>query len=335
MRRAPSLRLRRDERKELEDLAANPRISPRISRRAQVVLQASQGARNDVIARRIGTSPGTVARWRRRFIAHGVPGITREAPRPGRPPVIPPSKVVAVLRRTMDRSPPHGGRWTARALAAETGLSRSTIQRIWKARGIDPRRQADRPGAPRATAFFERVTDMVGLFLDPPERAIAFSTDEGTQSPRLLAADRRLLDELRQRNRDAEFQAFLQAIDRETPSPLDIHLLVDSRFGTSSPEIEHWLIRHPRLHLHYVSPDARGSSAIDRLFAELSKKRVHREASAPVWQLHRAIRAHFRMAIESAKPFVWTATGRDIRGRFGRPVIPRETNGTRTGTSSK
>ncbi|HTT35864.1 MAG TPA: helix-turn-helix domain-containing protein [Thermoplasmata archaeon] len=321
MRIAPRVRLRREERRELAALAARPGPSDPVARRATMVLAAAQGQSNEKIARRLGVGPGTVGRWRRRFIQQGVPGVLREAPRQGRPPLVLRGQVEAVVQRTLREAPPDGRRWTVRAMARATGLSRSTVHRIWRVRGVDPRRTS--PGAPLASGsdFFNRVTDLVGLYLDPPERAIAFATDERLRGAGPTPAPRRSLEELQRRRRGAEFRAFLQAVERETPRSLDVHLLVDGRLAPAPPPVEHWLARHPRVHLHFLPPDLLGRTAIDRFFAEFSRKRVRPGSVPSVWRLHRALRAHLAQEGADAAPFVWTAPADEIRGRTGQPVI--------------
>lgn len=308
---------------------AHSRSAPRrVAVRAQIVLRASEGARNSEIARELGTSAGTAALWRRRFLSHGVAGLTKEAPRPGRPPLVSPSTIESVVRTTVDRPPPAGVRWSSRAVAHELGISKSTVQRIWKAHGVQQRKSRPPPSRDAGMGFLDKVTDFVGLYANPSERAMALSTDErlpvgATQPvPSLPVAPRA------RRSRGAEFRAFLQIMDRETPRFLDVHLLVDSRLGPLPPEVERWMSHHPRFHLHPLPRDRVGLTLIDGLIDAFSRRKDRPGASESAHRLKYALREHARQPDDSARPFVWTATSGEIRGAYGRRAIQSETSGT-------
>lgn len=318
MRRAPSVRLHWRERRELNALVQSPFAPPRLRLRARVVLRASEAATNKQIARALGTNPGTVARWRRRFLLHGTPGLLKDAPRPGRPPSIPDSKVALIIRSKADRGSPRAPGWSTRRLATATGVSKSTIQRIWQAQGIDPRRAAEPLRPETGMGFLDNVTDMVGLYLNPPERAIAFSTDERLRSSKLGKGELRAIANLRRRSQGVEFQAFLQVIDRETPGTLRVHLLLDSRLAPAPPQLNRWLAQHPRFHFHYLPSDRAGLTLIDRLVAEFSRRRVPPGESPSAQRLRHAIREHFRASRGLPRPFIWTTTAEDIRNPLGR-----------------
>ncbi|HTS32970.1 MAG TPA: helix-turn-helix domain-containing protein [Thermoplasmata archaeon] len=321
MRVAPSVRLHRKEWRELRALAENSAAPGRLRLRARVVLRAAEGVPNQKIAAELGTDPGTVGRWRRRFLLHGTPGVLRDAPRSGRPPSVPNSKVELVIHKALDREDPTGRRWSVRRLAEATGVSRSTVQRIVRARGAPPSRRHPVSEGGRGMGFLDQVTDMVGVYLNPPERAIAFSTDERAGAPRLGRAGLRSLDELRRRGQAEEFRAFLQVIERETPSPLDVHLLLDSRLAPAPPELTRWLTQHPRFHLHYLPSDRAGLTLVDRLVSEFSRRRVRPGESPSAQRLRHAIREHFRRGRGVPGPFVWTTSGEDIRTPSPRPGI--------------
>ncbi|HZY70960.1 MAG TPA: helix-turn-helix domain-containing protein [Thermoplasmata archaeon] len=328
VRRAVPIQLEPAERAALLELASRPETRPRVARRAQVVLRAAAGESNDRIARALHTSRPTVGLWRRRFAAQGLLGISEDAARPGRPPTVPAATVQVVLRSTIGRRPAVGRFWSARSLAQDVGVSKSTVQRIWKSRGIDPRRPAETFPAPRRRDFLERVTDMVGVYLDPPERAIALATGERARGSPLIRGERQMLEELRERNRGAEFRAFLQTVERETPPGLDVHLLVDQRLSPSPPVVERWLVRHPRVHLHFLPPDRFGQTMIDRLVAEFSRPRRRAGMLPGVSRLRRAIRERDLVTRTAGGPFVWVANRYDVRGVSGRPALLKETNGT-------
>ncbi len=315
MRRAPSVRLARGERPRLLELARSPPSTQRVAARARIVLRAAEGADDRTIARELACTPGTVALWRRRFLAQRVPGLLREAPRPGRPPSLPPAQVREIVRMTLGRRPAGGGPWTARAMAREAGVSKTTVQRIWRAHQIEPQRAVEtfrrNPGA----RFVENVTDLVGLYYHPPDRAMAFSVDlKGRTSSGLLPLEPRRLARSEEDRRASEFRQFLQAIDRETPHDLDVHLLLDGRLAPSAAEVRRWLDHHPRFFLHFLPTERTGPNLIDRWWAGFSRARVRSTASPGVARLRRAFRHHFGLASSVERAFVWTANSDEIRG---------------------
>ncbi|HYA11052.1 MAG TPA: helix-turn-helix domain-containing protein [Thermoplasmata archaeon] len=315
MRRAPEVRLLRGERARLTALADSDATPPRLARRARLVLRAAEGRSDRDIAVELGTDAGTVARWRRRFLMQRVPGIERDAPRAGRPPSIPTSTIQVIVRSTLGRRPPGGGFWSARTLAREVGVSKTTVQRVWKSHGIEPHRPAETFRPNPGMRFVNKVTDFVGLYLDPPERAMVFTVDERARTSTLGAKERRAIAAYEDRRRGLEFRAFLQAVDRETPKGLDLHLLVDSRLTPADPEVRRWLARHPRFYLHFVPSGSGSANVIERWFAQFTRKRVGGAAFPSVARLHRAIRDHLALPDAGARPFVWTATAEEIRER--------------------
>jgi transposase len=320
VRAAPEIRTTREERRRLQELASKGGASPRIAFRSRIVLRAAAGARNHEIASELHTSPGTVARWRRRFLVQRVPGIEKDAPRPGRPPFIPVSSIQALVRATLERRAPDGSPWTARSLARAMGVSKTTVHRLWQARRIRPRGAPGMP-PPRRSEFVDRVTDFVGLYLNPPERAMVFCVDE---KGRTAALDRRERDAIRsipEPDRGAQFLSFLQAVDRETPPGFELHLVVDRLLAPTSPTVQRWLVRHPRFSLHFLPADATRPNAIDRWFGEFTKKRARGPSFPSVARLRRSIQSHLGASGSLAGPFVWTATSEEIRSRAGRPII--------------
>jgi transposase len=304
----------------LRELTSESGSNPRVAFRSRIVLRAAAGARNHDIANELHTSPGTVARWRRRFLVQRVPGIERDAPRPGRPPSIPASSIQALIRATLERSAPDGSPWTARSLARAMGVSKTTVHRLWQARRIRPRGSSsvDRSSP---SEFVDRVTDFVGLYLNPPERAMAFCVDE---KGRTSALDRRERDAIRrvpEPDRGAQFLSFLQAVDRETPPGFELHLVLDRLLAPTSPTVQRWLVRHPRFSLHFIPADATRPNAIDRWFGEFTKKRARGPSFPSVARLRRSIQSHLGSSGFLAGPFVWTATSDEIRSRAGRPII--------------
>lgn len=322
MRRAPPIRLHAGERRRLRELAAPSRASPRVARRARIVLRAADGASDASIAQELRVAAGTVALWRRRFLLQRVAGLEREAPRSGRPPKLTPARIQEIVRTTLGRKSPSGGPWSSRSLAAATGVSRTTIERIWRAHQIEPRRAAETLRRNPGAKFVDKVTDLVGLYFHPPDRAMAFSVDEKGTTSALPALSRRAIERFEEDRRALEFRAFLQAIDRETPAHLDVHLLLDGRLAPTNAEVRRWLGHHPRFYLHFLPADRTGPNLIDRWWAGFSRSRPTRTSSPSVVRLHRAFRQHFATPPAPGRAFVWTATAEEIRGGRRRPGRP-------------
>jgi transposase len=325
VRTAPRIELARGERAKLLELARDATLPARVTLRARMVLEASEGRTDRAIALKLGVAAGTVATWRRRFLAQRVPGVVREAPRSGRPPTLTPGRIQEIVRMTLGRRPAGGGPWTSRRLARETGVSKTTIQRIWRAHQIEPSRAAETLRRNPGAKFVENVTDLVGLYYHPPDRAMAFSVDErgGNGGGLPLAPASSLRAE--EGRRAHEFRSFLQAIDRETPPQLDVHLLLDGRLAPTSPEVRRWLGHHPRFYLHFLPPDARGPNVIDRWWAGFARSRLRPGATPGVQRLRRAFRHHFSLATAVGRAFVWTATKEEVRPGGRRPLPPRRT----------
>ncbi|HYK94036.1 MAG TPA: helix-turn-helix domain-containing protein [Thermoplasmata archaeon] len=328
MRKAPQVRLHWEQRRQLNSLAHARSGTGRVAVRAEIVLRAASGISNEEIAQALGKSPGTVALWRRRFLSHGVAGLTKEAPRPGRPPLVSSTTIESVLRTPGDRPSPSGGKWSSRSVAREVGISKSTVQRIWKAHGLSHRKLSNPPRRDSGMGFLDKVTDFVGLYSNPSERAMALATDERLPVASPLPSDPGPTPVTRPRDRAAEFRAFLQIMDRETPRILDVHLLVDSRLGPLPPEVDRWVSHHPRFHLHSLPRDRVGMSLIDGLIDAFSRRRDRPGASESAHRLKYALREHVRQPEESDRAFVWTATSGEIRGAYGRRAIQSETSGT-------
>lgn len=320
MRSAAPVRVSREEHRRLVSLSREAMNRPRIAHRARIVLRASRGLRNLDIARELRTAPATVAVWRRRFLSQRIPGIVKDAPRAGRPPAIPASSIQALVRATLERRAPDGSPWTTRSLARAMGVSKTTVSRVWLSRHIRPQGTGVAPPAYRSE-FVDRVTDFVGLYLNPPERAMAFCVDQKAQSVSLDRRERAAIAALRERDRGARFLSFLQAVDRETPTGFELHLVLDRLLAPTSPKVQRWLVRHPRFQLHFLPPDTKRPNLIDHWFGEFTKKRIRTTALPSVARLHRAIQAHLGDGGTFASPFTWTATTDEIRSRAGNRAI--------------
>lgn len=318
MRRAPSIHLHWAQRRQLLALRDARSTSPRVALRAAIALRASDGLPNDAIARALDTSPATVSLWRRRFLAHGVTGLARDAPRPGRPPLIVGPKLEAVIRTSFPRDQPFGKPVSVRSLAQELGVSKSTVQRIRQTHRTPFARTPVAKRSEGPLEFLDTVTDLVGLFLSPPGRAIAFSTDPRLHAIAPPRSGTRASAVPRPRNPGAELRAFLLRSERETPPMLEIHVLVDPRLLPLPPEVRQWLSRHPRTHLHFLPRDRSGTSLMDRLIDGFSQRRDRSGVSASAHRLKYALKDHMRRQREPLTTFVWTATSGEIRGAEGR-----------------
>jgi Homeodomain-like domain len=320
MRSASPVRVTREEHRRLVSLSRDAVNRPRIALRARIVLRASRGLRNRDIAQELRTAPATVAVWRRRFLLQRVPGIEKDAPRPGRPPTIPASSIQALVRATLERRALDGSPWSVRSLARAMGVSKTTVSRVWRSRRIYP--QGTHATLPtRRSDFVDRVTDFVGLYLNPPERAMAFCVDEKAHSASLDRRERAAIAALRERDRGAQFLSFLQSVDRETPAGLELHLVLDRLLAPTSPKVQRWLVRHPRFQLHFLPSDPKRPNLIDHWFGEFTKKRIRSTALPSVARLHQAIQAHLGTGGTFSSPFTWTATADEIQSRAWKRTI--------------
>lgn len=313
------VRLHWDQRRRLQSLASPRAADPRAALRARIVLLAARGLTTLAIARALRISPPTAGLWRRRFLAHGVSGLLRDAPRSGRPPVIPPSTVAAVLQARGVSRASRGRPRSSREVARELGLSRSSVQRIWRAHATPPRTPPRGGPTDEPTGFLDQVTDLVGLYVHQPERAVAFATDDRLAGGRPRPTGSRPNPRAPVRPRGAEFVAFLRRTEEETPRPLEVHLLLEARGIPPPPEVFRWLSRHPRVHLHTLPAGADGAGMIDRLVDGFAERRDRPGASESAHRLKYALREHLRQR-RPGVPFVWTAASWEIRGAYGRKV---------------
>jgi transposase len=311
----------------------------RLVLRAKVILAAAQGRTNDSIAQELGTNPGLVGRWRRRFAAGGLAGIEKDAPRGGRPATSRAGLVGKIIEWTTTRSPANATHWSTRRLAAELGTSRAMINRVWRANGLKPHlvRRFKLSNDPR---FVEKLTDVVGLYLNPPEHALVLSVDEKSQIQALdrtqpglplkkgrcgtmthdykrngtttlfaalNVAEGKLIGTCMPRHRHQEWIKFLKQIDQQTPPGLDLHLIADNYATHKHPRVLAWLKRHPRFHLHFTPTSSSWVNLVERWFAEITDKRIRRGTFNSVNQLTGAITGYIENHNQQPKAFVWTA----------------------------
>jgi transposase len=296
------------------------------------------------VAEQVGVSVPTVRRWRGRFAEQRLDGLLDE-PRPGQPRKISDEQVEDVIVKTLETAPPDGGtHWSTRQMAAKTGLNQTAVSRIWRAFGLQPHR-VEHWKLSKDPLFVEKVRDIVGLYLDPPERAIVLSVDEksqiqaldrsaptlpmlpgtparathdykrnGTSSlfAALNTASGKVIRSLHARHRAVEFKKFLQKIDREVPADLDIHMILDNYSTHKTPAIKRWLTAHPRFHLHFTPTGASWINLVERWFGELTARKLRRGVHHSVTQLNADIEDWVEHWNENPNPYVWTKTADEI-----------------------
>jgi transposase len=332
-----------EQREQLESWARRRTTAQALALRARIILACADGGHNKEVAERLGVIRQTVGRWRRRFIQSGVDGLMDE-PRPGAPRKISDAAVENVVTLTLESKPRDATHWSTRSLARRAGLSRSSVARIWRAFGLRPHRSQSFKLS-TDPLLIEKVRDIVGLYLNPPDRAVVLCVDE---KPQIQALDRsqpilplrpgqierrthdyvrhgttslfaalnvksgKIIAEHHRRHRGAEFRKFLDTIDRNVPQELEVHLVLDNYGTHKTPLIQRWLLRRPRFHLHFTPKGASWINQVERFFADLTNKQIRRGAHRSTLELERAIRDYIDVKNRHPKPFVWTKTADDI-----------------------
>jgi len=339
MKTATAIHLTSEVREQLVRYARGRSVPKRLVERADIVLRAAEGQQSQVIAAEMGLSRPTVQLWRDRFAAQGLAGIVKDAPRPGRKPKLSGAVVRRVVKATLETTPPHATHWSVRTMAKAQGLSRMAVQRIWEAHELKPhlletfKLSAD----PR---FVEKLVDVVGLYLDPPDRALVLCVDEKSQiqaldrtrpllplrpglparqthdykrhgTTTLFAAlsmlDGRIIGACMPRHRHKEFLKFLEQVDRETAADLALHLIIDNYCTHKHAAVARWLRRHPRFHLHFIPTSSSWLNLVERWFREITDKRIRRGTFTNVPSLIAAIMAYIEGHNQDPIPFVWSA----------------------------
>jgi transposase len=332
------------EREELERYARRPKTAQALALRSRIVLECASGAPNTQVAERLGVTVQTVGKWRRRFVERRLDGLHDE-PRPGQPRKITDQLVEDVIVRTLETAPPDGGtHWSTRKMAAATGLNQTAVSKIWRAFGLQPHR-VEQFKLSKDPLFVEKVRDIVGVYLDPPERAVVLCVDEKSQ---IQALDRtapilpllagvperrthdykragtsslfaaldlatgKVIGSLHQRHRAVEFKKFLQQIDREVPDELEVHLILDNYATHKTPAIKKWLALHSRFVLHFTPTSASWLNLVERWFAELTTRKLRRGTHRTVRELNTDIRAWIDTWNDDPKPYVWVKTADQI-----------------------
>jgi transposase len=322
----------------------------RLVRRARIVLLAAEGRQNKDIAEELGVERTIVARWRNRFAVRGLPGIEKDAPRGGRPATKRQQVARRIVEYTTQRRPQNATHWSTNSLAKELGVSQSMVSRVWRANGLKPHlvKTFKVSNDPR---FVEKMTDIVGLYLNPPEKAIVLCVDEKSQ---IQALDRtqpglplkkgrcgtmthdykrngtttlfaalevatgRLIGKCLPRHRHQEFLKFLKLVDEQTPAGLDLHLIVDNYSTHKHPKVQKWLKRHPRAHLHFTPTSSSWLNLVERWFREITDKRIRRGVFRSVRELVAAINEFVERHNGAPQSFTWTAKAEVILEKIRR-----------------
>ena len=338
-----------EERDRLQSLAHRARSQPLLARRARLVLACAEGLDNKTVARKMRASLGMVGKWRSRFLKARLEGLYDE-PRPGAPRKVSGAQVEQVVIQTLESTPRGQTHWSTRGLAKASGLSRMTVSRIWRAFGLQPHRSDTFKLSPDPL-LIEKVRDIVGLYMNPPDHALVLCVDEKTQ---IQALDRtqpllplrpgqlerrthdykrhgttslfaalelktsNVIAQLKHRHRSVEFRQFLDVIAAQVPAGLEVHIIVDNYGTHKTAIIRKWFAKRPRFHVHFTPTYGSWINLVERWFAELTNKRIRRGVFRSVKDLETAIRQYIDVHNENPKPFVWTKTADQILASIAR-----------------
>ncbi len=330
-----------DERVELEAWARRPKTSQRLALRSRIVLAAVAGKSNTEIAADLRVTMPTVGKWRQRFLDARLEGLADE-PRPGAQRTITDARIEAVVTKTLESKPANATHWSTRSMAKAAGLSQTAVARIWRAFELKPH-LCETFKLSTDPFFVDKVRDVVGLYLDPPERAVVLSVDEKSQCQALDrtqpilpmtpgqaergthdyerhgvtslfaaldVATGRIIGECHRRHRQQEFVKFLDTIDAAVPAEdgVTIHLILDNYATHKTPRVKRWLARHPRFRVHFTPTSGSWLNQIERFFAEITEKQIRRGSFRSVKALEKAIEAYLAEHNKDPKPFRWTAS---------------------------
>lgn len=350
MRVAPQITLDDKERKTLQRWSRGRSTAARLVLRAKIVLLAAKGKQNKDIASELGADRSIVGRWRSRFAQHGLTGIEKDAPRGGRKPTKRNQVARRIVEKTTQETPANATHWSTRSLAKKLGVSQSMVHRVWKANGLKPHlvRTFKVSNDPH---FVEKLIDIVGLYLNPPEHALVLCADEKSQiqaldrtqlslplrkgrcstmthdykrngTTTLFAAldvaEGRLIGKCMNRHRHQEWIKFLKLIDAETPEELDLHLIADNYATHKHPKVKSWLKRHPRFHMHFTPTASSWLNLVERWFREITDQRIRRGTFHNVKQLQQAITDYIDEHNEEPQAFKWMAKADAILAKVRR-----------------
>ena len=344
------IRLRHGDRKRLEKLVRKRTTPQRVVERAEIVLCSSEGTSGSMICAQVGVSRPTVTQWLDRYEADGIEALLSDQPRSGRPRRITAADEAEIIRKTLHEKPKNATHWSCRLMAKAVGVHASTISRIWRAHGLQPRR-IETFKLSTDPEFVEKLRDVVGLYVEPPERAVVFAFDEKSQ---IQALDRmqpglplkkgragtmthdykrhgtttlfaaldiatgEVLHECMPRHRHQEFLRFLRKIERSVPGELDIHVILDNYATHKHAAVRTWLTKHPRVHFHFTPTSASWLNLVERFFAELTNRQLKRLAVNSVNQLIDTITRYIDRRNEHPQPFVWTASAKSIIAKINK-----------------
>lgn len=348
-RPVPPLNLKEEENKILEQWTRRSKTAQALALRARIVLGCGAGKTSTTVAQELRICRPTVGKWRRRFLERGLDGLLDE-PRPGAPRSIIDEDVERVLTLTLESQPRDATHWSTRSMAEHSGLSRSTINRIWRAFGLQPHR-TETFKLSSDPLFIEKVRDVVGLYLNPPDRAMVLCVDEKAQ---IQALDRtrpllpmrpgqverrthdyvrhgttslfaaletqtgRVIGQCHRRHRSVEFRKFLDTVDSAVPTDLDVHLIMDNYGTHKTALIQRWLAKRPRFQVHFTPTSASWLNMVERWFARLTEKQLRRGVHPGTEALEKAIYQYLEVTNENPKPFVWTKTADEILANLAR-----------------
>ncbi|MGH3441304.1 MAG: IS630 family transposase, partial [Nitriliruptorales bacterium] len=346
----PPMPLSDGQRDVLETLARSSSSEHREVVTARALLLAAEGTANTAIGEQVGVSPTTVASWRERFGEEGLAGLGRVRPGRGRKPTISDEQVAEIVRATLQDTPPGETHWSCRSMAKAQGISPSSVQRIWSALGLKPH-QVETFKVSNDPHFEDKLVDVVGLYLDPPDKAIVLCMDEKSQ---IQALDRtqpslpmkkgrggtmthdykrngtttlfaalevatgKVIGQCLARHRHQEFLKFLRTIDRQVPQGMAVHLILDNYATHKHPDVKKWETKHPRFHLHFIPTSSSWLNLVERWFRELTDKAIRRGVFGSVPDLITAIEAYLDANNDDPTPLVWTATAESILEKVAR-----------------
>ena len=341
---APALGISDEDRRELLQVVGLRSAPQSVALRARIVLGASDGIGNKVLARQLATSLPTVLLWRGRYEAEGLAGILEDRPRSGRPKGITPEQEAALIEKTLHSTPDNATHWSVRLMAREQGISPATVQRIWSKHHLQPHRVESFKFS-TDPQFVAKVRDIVGLYVNPPDKAIVLSVDEKSQ---IQALDRtqpilplrpglperqthdyqrhgtttlfaaldvavgKIIGQCQPRHRHQEFLRFLEKVDAEMNPGVKVHLILDNYGTHKHPEVKKWFEGHARYDVHFTPTSASWLNQVERWFAEITRKRIRRGTFRSVRELERAIREYIRANNREPRPFQWVASANKI-----------------------
>ena len=347
-----------DERSKLQEWARRPKTAQRLALRARIVLGCADGIENRQVARQLRITDQTVCKWRERFRTARLEGLADE-PRPGAPRRISDAQIEALITRTLEAPPPNASHWSTRTMAQAISMSQSAVSRVWRAFSLQPHR-VETFKLSADPFFIEKVRDIVGLYLNPPQHALVLCVDEKSQ---IQALDRtrpilplrpgvperqthdykrhgttslfaaldvatgKVIGSLHRRQRHQEFLRFLEHIDAAIPEPFEIHLVMDNYGTHKMPKVKRWFARRPRYHLHFTPTSASWLNQVERFFGLITERRIRRGTFGSVRELESAIRDYLARHNENAKPFAWTADADTILKKLARFCVRTSDSG--------